>query len=259
MLTEEAFDIICDDLEYKACELFLNAKSETETGFLKNIKSKADDNNIKIAAVHPFTSGCEPMLFFSEYKRRTYDSIKAYGMFFEAARFLGADYVIFHGLGPRELKMPLDEYAGIFMLISQEAKRYGVGLLHENVGTVNNYAEKLIKIAPDMRFTLDFKHAVTRGFDICGLIDILGKNIAHVHLNDMFMPGLIPDTAENFAKTELCRLPFYGSLNYPEIFKRLAGINYIGCYITEVYRYNYADYSELAESKSKIQAALEFF
>ena len=258
MPIEDAFDIICRKLNYKACELFLNTKSETEAGFLKDMKSKADDNGIKIIAVHPFLSGYEHFMFFTEYERRIYDNIKLYGMFFEAAQFLGADFVIFHGIGPRELRMPVGEYAGIFMRINEEAKKYGVELLHENIGAINDHVKELLQIAPEIRFAFDLKHTVAWGLDVCDMIDIIGKNIAHVHLNDMYLPDL-RENISNISKTEMCRLPFAGSLDLMKIFEKLAGINYIGSFITEVYRYNYADYSEIAESRSKIQAALEFF
>jgi len=254
MLLEDAFDVICDKLKYKVCGLFLNTASETESKFLKNIKSKADDNGVKISEVHPYLSGYEPMFFFSEYKRRTVDSIKLYDMFFEAAQFLDADYVIFHGLGPKELKSPVEEYAGIFLLIAEEAKKYGVELLHENVGVVNNFIKELINIAPGIRFTLDFKHAITRGYDVLDIIEIMGNNIAHIHLNDM----CTRDGDENISKTEMCRLPFFGNLNYSEIFKKLSGINYIGDFITEVYRYNYTDDSEIIESKKRFMEFLKF-
>ncbi|MCL2095987.1 MAG: sugar phosphate isomerase/epimerase [Oscillospiraceae bacterium] len=253
MPLEDAFDIVCGGLKYNVCELFLNTQSETEIKYLKNIKSKAADNNIRISAVHPYLSGYEHFLFFTEYKRRTLDSISLYKMFFESARFLGADFVIFHGLAGRELKMPVEEYAGIFLLINREAKKYGVELLHENIGTVNNYIREIINISPEIRFTLDFKHAVTRGFDVCDIIDAMGKNIAHIHLNDMY----IDDKCENISKTEMCRLPFFGNLNYLKIFKKLKDINYIGDYITEVYRYNYTEYSEIAESKNRFEKFLE--
>jgi len=251
MLTENAFDIICDKLKYKVCELFLNTQSETEIKFLKDIKSKADDNGIKIVSVHPYLSGYEPFMFFTEYKRRTYESVKLYGMFFEAAQFLQSEYVIFHGLGPRDLRISIEEYIEIFLLIAGEAKKYGVELLHENIGTINYYIKDMIKISPDVRFLLDFKHSVARGFDVCDIIEAMGKNIAHIHFNDMYTSGLNSDKGENFAKTELCRLPFFGNLNYVEIFKKLSCINYIGSFITEVYRYNYTDESEIIESKNR--------
>jgi len=261
MLTEDAFDVICDKLKYKVCELFLNTQSETEIDFLKYIKSKADDNGIKIAAIHPYFSGYEPMLFFTDYKRRTYESIKLYDMFFSAAQFLGADYVIFHGLGPRNFKEPYDcsvkEYADIFTLINEEAKKFGIELLHENVGAINYYIKDMIKINPEIRFTLDFKHSVTRGFDVLDTIESMGKNIAHIHLNDMYIKD--SDSAADVSKTEMCRLPFFGSLNFFEIFKKLADINYIGSFITEVYRYNYTDIAEITESKKRFADFLKNF
>ena len=248
MLLEDSFDLICDKLKYKVCELFLNTQSETKIKFLKNIKSKADDNGIKIIAVHPYLSGYEPMLFLSEYKRRTFESVKLYDMFFEAAQFLQADYVIFHGYGPKEFKMSAEEYAGIFLMIYDEAKKYNVELLHENIGSVNNIIKDLIKINKNIRFTLDFKHAISWGFEVADIIYAMGKNIAHIHLNDMLIKK---DIDENISKTEMCRLPFFGNLDYSEIFEKLDGINYDSSFITEVYRFNYTDESEITESKKR--------
>ena len=254
MLLEDSVDVIIDELKYKTCEIFLNTKSETEIKYLKDIKSKADDNVVRIISVHPFLSGYEPMLFLTEYKRRTHDSIKLYGMFFEAAQFLQSDYVIFHGIGPKELKMPVEEYAGIFMSINEEAKKYGVELLHENVGTINKHIKDLIKMSPEMRFTLDFKHAIAAGFDIFETIEAMGKNIAHIHLNDMYIN--VNDNNETISKTNMCRLPFFGNLNYSEIFKKLADINYIGNFIIEVYRNNYTDTVEIVESVNRFTTFL---
>lgn len=250
---EESFDLICGKLKYKVCELFLNTESETKTGFLKGIKSKACGEGVKIAAVHPYFSGYEEFLFFTPYKRRTYDSVKLYRMFFEAARFLQADYVIFHGLGARELKFPVEEYAEIFLLISAEAEKYGVELLQENVGAANGFIKELSAAAPGIKFTLDFKHAVSCGYDVLDIIEYMGggKNIAHIHLNDMITTA--DNTGGGVSKTEMCRLPFFGNLNYSEIFKKLKDINYTGNFITEVYRFNYADDFEIAESKKKFE------
>jgi len=259
MLLENAFDIICDKLKYKVCELFINTKSETKINFLKKIKSKADDNGIKISSIHPYMSGFEPMLFLSEYKRRTLDSIKLYSMFFEAAQYLKADYIIFHGIGPKELKMPVSEYTERFLLIAEEAKKYNVELLHENVGNINYHIKEIIKINKNIRFTLDFKHAVTRGFDISDIIETMGNNIAHIHLNDMYTKGFSLNKSENFAKIELCRLPFSGDLDFNKIFKKLAEIKYTGVFITEVYKDNYTDENEILESKEKTRNALSAF
>ena len=246
-LTEKAFDEICS-LELPVCEIFLNTQSETKIDFLKDIKLKAQDNNIKIASIHPFFSGYEPFLFFSEYGgRRIADSIDLYKQFFEAAQFMNAEYVIFHGIAGRKMNFTIEEYSDRFLLIADEAKKYNCELLHENVNSINDYIQDLKK---DIRFTLDFKHSVNWGYDIVETIKKMGENIAHIHLNDMVF-------SEKTEKVKDCRLPFYGELNYKKIFDKLSDIDYIGNFIIEVYRHNYKNYTEISDSIGKFRNFLK--
>jgi sugar phosphate isomerase/epimerase len=244
-LTENAFCEICR-LKVPVCEIFLNTQSETKPRFLRDIKSKARDNNIKIVSVHPFLSGYEPFLFFSEYGgRRFADSIDLYRQFFEAAQFMESEYIIFHGIGPGKMNLPIDEYNRRFLLIAAEAKKYGCELLHENVGTINHYIHDLKNI----RFTLDFKHSVCRDRDVIETIEQAGENIAHIPLNDML--------ASDSEKVKSCRLPFSGGLDYKKIFKKLNDINYIGNFIIEVYRSSYNNIEEISESLGKLREFLK--
>jgi len=251
-LTEKAFDIICG-LDVRVCEIFINTGSEAKLDYLREIKLKADDNNIKIISVHPYFSGYEPFLFFSEYKRRFFDGIELYRPVFEAAQFLGSEYVIFHGIAGvqnNHIKMP-GEYSERFLLVAEEAKKYNCELLHENLGRINDYIQDLSK---DIRFALDFKHAVHRGCDILDIIDKMGANIAHIHLNDMVADY---DALEPSHKVKNCRLPFAGSLNYKKIFDKLKDINYIGDFIIEVYGTSYKSISEISESVEKFRDFLK--
>ena len=247
-LTEKAFDEICR-LNVRVCEIFINTSSETKVDYLREIKLKAEDNDVRIAAIHPYPSGFEPFLFFSAYdKRRIFDGIDLYRQFFEAARFLCADYVIFHGIAGGEnshIKLS-DDYVERFLLIADEAKKYGCELLHENVGKINGYLQNLKNI----RFTLDFKHSVCCGYDNLEIIEKMGENIAHIHLNDMVF-------SENADKTRHCRLPFAGSLDYKKIFDKLNDINYIGDFIIEVYGYSYQNLTEISESIEKFRGFLK--
>ena len=245
-LTEAAFDKICA-LNVRVCEIFINTHSETKSAYLRDIKSKAQDNNIRISAVHPYFSGYEPFLFFSDYdKRRLYDGIDIYKQFFEAAQFLGSNYVIFHGYGPVRMKRTVSEYNEIFLLIAEEAKKYNCELLHENVGSINDYLQDMENI----RFTLDFKHSVNWGYDNVEIIDKMGENIAHIHLNDMIIPS---NSTESTNKVADCRLPLCGSLDYESIFTKLSDINYIGDFIIEVYKTNYENLTEISESIDKFK------
>ena len=253
MLLEDAFDIICGKLKYKVCELFLNTQSETEIKFLRGIKTKADGNGVKISAVHPYFSGYEGFLFFSEYdKRRVFDSIDLFKPFFEAAQFLGSEYVIFHGIGPGEMKVPVEEYNERLLLIASEAKKYNCEILHENLGRVNEYIQDLKNI----KFTLDFKHAVHWGCDVLDIIEKMGSNLAHIHLNDMVADYY---SLEASKKVRNCRLPFEGGLDYKKIFDKLYDINYIGGFIIEVYRHNYKNLKEISDSIEKLRDFLKIY
>lgn len=252
---EKAFDRICFDIKYKVCEIFINTSSETEENFLREIKLKADDNGVNIISVHPYFSGYESFLFFTDYRRRINDSIKLYRPFFEAAAFWESKYIIFHGLRITQDFAP-ERYAEIFLMIADEAKKYGVELLQENVANTHSSSPAFIgeisQIAESwnkkIRFVLDFKHAVVAGEDILGTADAMGENLAHIHFNDISMTpaGAMPES-----KVQSCKLPFFGNLNYDAIFKKLFDINYIGNFITEVYRNNYATEEDIIESKKR--------
>ena len=247
-VTEKAFDTVCT-LDVRVCEIFINTHSETRPDYLRDIKLKAEDNNISVSAVHPYFSGYEAFLFFSGYDmRRFWDSVDLYRPVFEAARFLGSEYVIFHGPGPASMKLPVDEYNGRYLLIAEEAKKYGCELLHENIGTINDYLQDL----KDIRFTLDFKHSLSRGHDNLEIIEKMnqtnqtGSNIRHIHINDMVLSG-------SREKVDDCRLPFAGTMDYKKIFEKLMDINYIGNFIIEVYRHNYTNTAEISESIRKLR------
>ena len=251
MLTEKAFDEICR-LNVQVCEIFINTGSEAKPEYLQEIKLKAQDNNIKIAAVHPYLSGYEGFLFFTEYdRRRLHDSIDLYKPVFEAAQFLDSDYVLFHGMGARKPNMEISEYNERFLIIADESKKYNCELLHENVGAVNDYLQDL----RDIRFTLDFKHSVSREYDNIEIIEKIGKNIAHIHLNDM----VLPDLSESADKVGDCRLPFAGALDYKRIFDTLNDIDYIGNFIIEVYGFSYKNLMEVAESIGKCREFVGFY
>ena len=56
-----------------------------------------NNNHMNITSVHPYCSGFEPFLLFSDYIRRFKDGINIYKDFFWAASYLGAKVLILHG------------------------------------------------------------------------------------------------------------------------------------------------------------------
>lgn len=95
-LTERGLSYIAG-LGAQAAEVFFNAPSELDDGYLRELRRTADGGGTRILSVHPFTSGLEPLLFFSDYRRRFADGIAFYQRYFHAANLLGAKLFVFHG------------------------------------------------------------------------------------------------------------------------------------------------------------------
>lgn len=79
----------------QAAEVFFNAPSELTDSFVRELRRIADGSGTRILSVHPFTSGLEPLLFFSGYRRRFCDGVELYKRYFHAANLLGANLLVF--------------------------------------------------------------------------------------------------------------------------------------------------------------------
>jgi len=78
-------------------EVFINAACELEPEYLRSLRQIAEDAGIKIISLHPYTSGLEPMFFFSNYDRRYDEGLELYKKMSQAANLLGAGIIVFHG------------------------------------------------------------------------------------------------------------------------------------------------------------------
>ena len=94
--TEKALKKVCE-LGYKYAEVFMNAPSELEEPFLKQLNTIAKDGGTDIVSVHPFSSFMESSCIFTDYQRRFDDFISIYDKTCHAAAVLGAEYVVIHG------------------------------------------------------------------------------------------------------------------------------------------------------------------
>ena len=62
----------------KYAEIFFNTDSELDESYVKQLKTIADENGIRIISVHPFTSAIETFMFWSKSDYKLQDSIKYY-------------------------------------------------------------------------------------------------------------------------------------------------------------------------------------
>ena len=237
METEKALLTLAEN-GIKTAEIFFNTDSELKNEFLSlllNIKSRYD---IKIAAVHPFTSICEPYLFFSEYTRRFYDVLEYYKKYFNAANLLNSKIAVFHG-GYKKHHLSEELYVDRLGRLIEEADRQGVILAHENVNLHACADPDFIKMLrmrlPGIRFVMDVKQAVRAGYKPKDISREMGEAIVHVHLSD-------------HTAGESCLLPGKGDYDFYSLFECLRNFGYKGDCMVEVYKAAYRSNTELIES-----------
>ena len=237
METEKALDLLLEK-GGRCLEVFLNSFSEMEPAYLKGLARACRDRGARVVSLHPFTSGWEGYLFFSEYSRRFADSVDLYRRFFEGAAILGAELVVFHG-AQTGMEVPMDRYAHRFALLDQAAREGGIRLCHENVcRTVSRSADffrQLRRLYPQGWFVLDVKQAVRAGEDPFAVLEAMGNRVAHVHISDN-APG------------ESCLPPGRGTMDLAGLVARLGEQGYGGCLMVELYRRGFATAEDLLES-----------
>ncbi len=245
---EETLESIkkCISLGFKNIEIFINSFSELEDDYLKRIAEVCRENGTKITSIHPFTSGFEYMYFFSAYKKRARDSIDYfYKKYFHAAAYLGADYFVFHGDATRAPFFGMDNYCEVLSMLNEAAKLEGVTLAHENVSTARAGDPDFMREVHErfgegnIKFVFDLKQTIRGGYEPEKMLDAMGNDIVHVHINDW--------------KDGECRLPYAGELDLDAIISRIEANGYTGKYILEVYRKNFCNNSEIVRAADELR------
>lgn len=247
---DEALDAIKHsiDLGFKNLEIFLNTFSELEMPHLNAVNKLCREHGVRVISVHPFTSGFEYMLFFSAHKKRARESAEMYRKYFHAAAVLGADYTVFHGDSVRSPFFGMDNYCEVLANLMRVAKEEGVTLIHENVSTARAGDPKFMCELHErfgkgnIKFVFDLKQTARGGYDAMAMLDAMGDDIVHVHINDWHDGE--------------CRLPYAGSLDLTSVISKIEHTGYTGKYIIEVYRHNFRDDREITDAASRLSTRL---
>ncbi len=237
---------LLQDLGFRTFECFVNTFSELKMDYLRQFRRQLEEKQSRVCALHPFSSGYEPFLLFSDYKRRFWDTLEQYKSFFEAAAFLGAKLFVIHG--DRKRIISEEEYFSRFYALNQCAKRFGVTLAQENVNQFRSSDPDFIlrmrrALGGEARFVLDLKQAVRAGWSPFALLEAMGEGLAHIHMSD-HLPG------------EDCLLPGCGQMDYRQLRKRLCALGYRGEFVLELYRSNFKDPIELAQGAAYLEPIL---
>lgn len=227
----------------KTLEVFFNTASELEQSYLREMRAMVDAYGAQIVSVHPYTSGMEGLLFFTDYKRRFTDGAHLYKSYFEAATILGAEKVVFHG-GYKEQKVTMQHYIERYVVLDEIARAMGCRLCHENVERSMSRSpalfEALRAALPQADFVLDVKQAVRAGVDPFAMLDAMGDRVAHVHLSDNAPDGN-------------CLPPGQGTMDLAAFFTQLMAGGFNGTMVIELYRNNYQLLEHLNQSRNYAQ------
>lgn len=239
MELERSLDTLTSLEDIECAEIFFNTTSELEPCFLKKLKLKLTENNIKLSSVHPFTSAMEPFMFFSEYELRFYDMLDFYKRYFDALNYLNVDILVIHGdILPERIAE--SEFFERFGILAETGKRFGIRVAQENVnrhrsqsvGFINRFRKNLGDLA---YFVLDIKQTVRAGEDTFEMINAMGEKIVHVHINDN-------------TKERDCLLPGDGDVDFKKIYNEINKFGISPDWVIEVYRKNFDKYNELKTS-----------
>lgn len=224
-------------LSIQCTEVFINCASELSEPFLKQLRAIANGGGVQILSLHPYTSGMEPMYFFSQYDRRFQEGRELYKRYYHAANLLGADITVFHG-GTRNNQMEQGEYFDRFGLLWEDARQQGIALCHENVSRCAGYCpeffSELVKAIPDAEFVFDVKQAVRAGQDVVGFAGKLNGKIRHLHISDH---NDIND----------CLPPGKGTFNIAKFLSNIRSVGFDGGVVVELYRENFGTIVEIYE------------
>ncbi|XOQ44533.1 MAG: Sugar phosphate isomerase/epimerase [Clostridium sp.] len=249
MLLENAFSTLLQ-LEFHEFEIFINTFSELKPDFVRNLRRKTEDTGSRVKSLHPFTSGYESFLLFSDYERRFLDGLEFYKRYFEVCNLLGADILVLHGKRSGKRSPAADEqYFERYSRLYRVGQTFGVTVAQENVNQfLSNDIDFILKMkqycGQDCAFVLDIKQAVRGGQDPFKVCAAMGDRIVHVHIND---------NKPNFD----CLLPGCGTMDYSAIVRMLKSFKFCGDLIIEVYRKNFNQLEELLSAKRVVEELIE--
>lgn len=237
MLTEQAIELLGES-GIKNTEVFINSTSELEHGFLRKLAEIKNRYGMNVVSVHPFSSVTEPFMIFAEYERRYKDALEEYKRYFEAMNILGADILVFHGDRVKS-RFPELMYFERFDGLKRLGESFGVTVAQENVKRCKSsdagFIKRMKQALPDVKFVLDIKQCVRSEVDPFELLDIMGKNLAHVHLSDN-------------SEDSDCLPVGKGDFDVYKLFCKLCELGFSGAVLLELYKESYNGTEDLIES-----------
>lgn len=232
-------------LGFSVAEVFFNAYSEMHGPLLERICWECQAYGVRVASVHPFTSGTEPYFLFGAYERRYLDTLEYYKRYFDAANVLGAKVLVIHG-AKKGASVPEETYFERFHKLACLAKEQGVFVAQENVvdfasESADFLARMRSALGSDFHMVLDIKQAVLSGLDPLALARQFAGEIVHIHASD-HLPG------------RPCLPPGEGGFDFAALWEILRREGYQGDVVIELYAHNFERDMQLQQAKAFLEA-----
>lgn len=243
MQLEESLKTV-GELGAKTAEIFVNSYCELKKPIITELKAIKNYYSMDVRSLHPFTSAYETTLLFSDYQRRTLDSVEFYKHYFEAANELGAKMIVLHG-GVSLLNTTPEKYAESYILLNKAALEAGLHIAHENVHNHLCGNPKFMKalcdnVGENFKMVLDIKQCRRCNESEFEFIDLLGDKIYQVHISDCL-------------GNETCLAPGAGEYDFKKLFTALKTVGYDNSVIIELYRRNFGEVDELKTAKAYLE------
>ena len=270
--TEDAL-LTAARLGVKNIEIFLNSNTELKGKIFSHIENTIMEYGLNIISVHPFSSPLETLFLFSSYDRRVDEIMDLYKQYFEMMNKINSKIFVVHG-AIASGKCPDERYVERFHKLVEAGKSAGIVVAQENVSYCKSgkleFLEMLSReLGDDAKFVLDIKQARRSGLQPSAIIDALGSKIVHLHLSDgsesaLGSQGGSPAANDRglgakppFQEERDCLPIGAGNFDFSGFFAKLDEVGFCGSAVVELYRDNYGDYSELADSVIFLEKMLE--
>lgn len=233
----------------KKIELFMNADSEFQPEYLKEIARICDSYKMQIVSVHTMGSFTESYHLFSSYKRRFFEAKEtSFKRHFDVMHTLGAEILVMHGI-KKPGSISDEEYFERFGELILMGKAEGLKVCQENVVYYRSESPDLLLrmgeyIGDDFNMVFDIKQSVRTGIDPFFFAERLHKYIRHIHISD-----------HNSEKD--CLVPCKnGTFDFKGFFDLMKGCDYKGDYIIELYENGYENDNELTFAMNELKKLL---
>lgn len=235
--TEKSLDALLR-AGFRTFEIFFNSHSEITPEFAASLRERLDAFGARAISCHFYTSGFEPFMLFTAYRRRFEDGLALYARYCSVFAITGARYAVFHG-DRRDSELPISEYCERFVRLNEAARSEGMTLAQENVSRCRSATAENIAamrgFLGDMRFVLDVKQALRASQSTDSMIEAMGGGIVNVHISDS-APG------------RDCLPPGSGEADLRGLVRSLGAAGYSGPLTIELYRSGFAGTDELMRS-----------